>query len=1433
MGPSVEQVEIRLGTRVLQRRRPTQGPVPVPGATLAPTPPVLTWDPITTRVRLSLETAVNIVDRLGSPAKAWLPVACPEPEAGTLALSGLVLEPMSELRLSVSDGWRAWNHRISVPTGLSNGTLVIRQLPDKPFVQLPHTRFVLTRESIEADATPQRQLVAVPQWSWGDTEDDTSTDRELLLPPEVTGSLTAEHDGETVTRHLAGHPSCLPERRVRSVVLLTPAVASGSEVLPPVDAGDLQTRIEAAANAAILDLEVLRLPWAPDALAVLASTPDGAADPVAVELIGLLDAASLGSPGLEDAVWLVVVPGERDWSLRRRGDAARWLCVCSPSGLSELFEGLSEELSGDDSTQEQEVLRVEGSLLDGDRIELRQVLRERRTRALGTGAASILSLAFLDAADQDLATTPLRGATIDSTGRFAMLSPLPSGTAAVEIRHEDQILRRITRSRHRPELVDAEVAADGVLRATGSHSGRLHMNLRLEASVPGPTGRGVRGWASLWCVDPSVLDSATGSPARLERLGPHGGLRLRADDGWHTALADVAVTPEPRDAAVTVRSLGENRWVLTAGRPPVPKSASWAVRDDDGGESLLGSELVMHLESGLGTLAATVEVSIDGTLTDARILGPRQICLPLARQRPLVLFLPSQVLRASGTLRPPVDRGALDLALLDAERTQALRLSPAIELPVVDDLLATLPGPVDSELSPTVTELMAVLSRRAVETVGAESAVWLAVLPGDNRWHALRTAPGAALLGACSLRGLPDLVAAAVTRLAKHPPRREAEDVLRVVGHIDHDGLPTIERVREEHRPSGRVKGTDTKLYAVMVDDQNHMLFEQAVTVLDEARPATFTALWPVSEGVRELQLRWGKHVLARVGRESGPPKVLDVPRTVGDQVTWTSSEGRASQIPVVVELAASGGERQIWTISRHAAPGARAAPLRRISLAPWSHLRVVAEDGWHGVPSDSLAASEEDPQVQVVIRRTGPRSLAADVRRLGEPVELQGDEAGAAVAWASDGDRPVAPGTRAGVTLVPPKARGPARLYVCLTGEPVAHFEPALSGAPPSLPLWLHLAHPLEDGRILVQQVDGSLYHLDRDRLVAILDRAGRPGVLPPVRALVSIPKGSTPKGGVVLGDSLGGLAILRGDTLEAWSGHRDAVVALAIAHSEGAIRLLSGSRDGSALYLPDLSQPGNSIALRGRQGALVDVGLSADGRLLATVGRDGSCRVWDAQGEPARAFRQRVDRLPAGRVDTERRVLLTRHAPIVRVALLGSPDLVITGDDSGCVYAWRAHHLTAPTQSLRPDDALKLAEHTGSVVSLVVDESQRHVGIAWSSGRVLRLPTPLLGTDATGVWEAVIPGEGDRTDLALEGAGISRVSWDAALTRALRLHEGGTVDLVTEGDAPRVIHDASEARPAASISLRRDGGDTRLAVCLRPRSAVRELVERSAHAG
>lgn len=125
-----------------------------------------------------------------------------------------------------------------------------------------------------------------------------------------------------------------------------------------------------------------------------------------------------------------------------------------------------------------------------------------------------------------------------------------------------------------------------------------------------------------------------------------------------------------------------------------------------------------------------------------------------------------------------------------------------------------------------------------------------------------------------------------------------------------------------------------------------------------------------------------------------------------------------------------------------------------------------------------------------------------------------------------------------------------------------------------------------------------------------------------------------------------------------------------LAASTQNGTVRIwdvADPARPGVGRHRPDPTRPRPTAVLTGHAGTVYRLGISADGRRLATPGKDGTVRVWDV-GDPAAPVAVAT---------------LTNHGDSVKSASF-SPDgtVLATGSADATVRLW---HLDAGEATTR----------------------------------------------------------------------------------------------------------------------------------------------------
>jgi hypothetical protein len=420
----------------------------------------------------------------------------------------------------------------------------------------------------------------------------------LATPPRGAGNRLARLDSllrdavpavaAPVAKAPVAHGMVTANVAPARVVLVRPAVLrDGAPVSVGLDGGRGAV-IEAAGTASVEvggDM-IYDLPWLDDPLAVISGDVRAADDARIPGLLDALSRAAARTAGFEDAIWIALVPDERDapqspppkihaavggqaaggaWQGFARhlpAEAAIAVAVASRRGLVDLFTALFA--SGRRRPQGRPVasrLRLAGTFDHGGEITLDPPREE--TRAAGPGApckTGVVAVA-LDAGGNALDSVPVRSLRDFQPSPFVLLLPVAPEVAAVELRIEDQVLARVPRIPGPPVL---DVGAEGGnVRWTYSHPISARPSFELEV-IDGPVG------TLAMTLDPGLrsLDLP------LYRFAPDRALafRLVASDGWNAVAQDVPGRFKGTGPLVARRVRSE-QWWADPGDQPVPAPA--------------------------------------------------------------------------------------------------------------------------------------------------------------------------------------------------------------------------------------------------------------------------------------------------------------------------------------------------------------------------------------------------------------------------------------------------------------------------------------------------------------------------------------------------------------------------------------------------------------------------------------------------------------------------------------------------------------------------------------------------------------------------------------------------------------------------------------------------------------------------------------------
>ena len=618
----------------------------------------------------------------------------------------------------------------------------------------------------------------------------------------------------------------------------------------------------------------------------------------------------------------------------------------------------------------------------------------------------------------------LQGLSVDEgEDRYRLLGTFPSRTASTAVQVQVVVVGRrgVLPERLLAEILDWTTTAI-VVRIVGGLAGgwvgfsssalidganKLRLSLRERWRTPP-----VPGLDGSVPVELIPLLPAIPLPPRVLATQP---LQIKAvtRSGGDTTPPWQLAAGERLRLVVTTSSGGQPAWVWIAGG----SATRTRVADE---------RAVLNVPAALaqpGTmLTVMLAESPEAEAIDQLQVGPLQ---RLHVQR-VVVLLPTLV--ASGDDEEASEDQVVSAMRADAALTAAAgRVGIVIQryrLPTVDDDLAVLYGPLRDAHDGRLENVLAALQRTAVCTPGAEDALWLAVVPGNEAWQ--RSEPGAAarLVAVATIAG----VEAVLLNLAQtsQSEMKPAQEVLRLAGLVDRHGGIAWQSVRQELRSlppvavvtpvagtsavarsvvttaaaptAGIRRAAGPQFIAVVLDAQGVVVHQQTVSPSTSDHLALLIPLPPAAAAV-EIRHRltavendsFPDVTVARVVR---PTSSLQLSATLkGDLLQWQVSQ--ADGLPEWLTLEAALAEpaqlgqttvalpapEPLWTILErwNACCHVQRQPLwSRYSLRGVTRLRVVADDGWHSVTA-SLSGPVPGAVQAMRIRRMSDGRLWAD----------------------------------------------------------------------------------------------------------------------------------------------------------------------------------------------------------------------------------------------------------------------------------------------------------------------------------------------------------------------------------------------------------------------------------------------------------------------
>ncbi|HEU4561513.1 MAG TPA: hypothetical protein VFS20_26905 [Longimicrobium sp.] len=460
--------------------------------------------------------------------------------------------------------------------------------------------FVLTATLNAADARGRAELLLGEEVKPMQLEGARAT---ITLPGRyavdgLTGTVVFRApDGEIDDRHDFG-PLRFVILRSRRLMVIRPALP-GRDDVDRVPTVEVEQAIDDARRALGMEIEAGEPAWIDDEELTLASPADGPEVTGTADLLERLHALAARTVGLEDALWVAVVPRplRKDFLRVEPAEAARAVAVCTPGSLQKLLD--AEPPPAEPRVSR---LRISGTVDGGGSVRLQPLRVEDRAAGPGPRVESGLRAVALDAQGRVRASRPVRLLTAHRPARLFVLLPITDDVVDLEIRIDDGqpplpspdpfgygaafgaffggglggnllAIRRIHRSEGEPRVDEVEIE-NGQISFRYNHTRSARAQFVVEAG-------GSRGWSTVLRLGP-CHDSADLPLARLA-LAEEDRLRVAATDGWNTDLAPDRGIPitNPPAFRVAARHAGELRFWADFDEGGEP-SVEWTLTPEDG-----------------------------------------------------------------------------------------------------------------------------------------------------------------------------------------------------------------------------------------------------------------------------------------------------------------------------------------------------------------------------------------------------------------------------------------------------------------------------------------------------------------------------------------------------------------------------------------------------------------------------------------------------------------------------------------------------------------------------------------------------------------------------------------------------------------------------------------------------------------------------------
>lgn len=400
-------------------------------------------------------------------------------------------------------------------------------------------------------------------------------------------------DGEIDDRHDFG-PLRFVILRSRRLMVIRPALVGRD--LHRVPAAQVDQAIDDARRTLAMEIDAGEPAWVDDEELTLTAPADGPDVTATVDLLERLHALAARTVGLEDAIWVALVPKplRKDFHRVERAEAARAVAVCTTGDLEKLLD--AEPPAAEPRVSR---LRISGTV-DGGSVRLQPLRVEERAAGPGPRVESGLRAVALDAQGRVRASRPVRLLTADRPARLFVLLPVTDDVVDLEIRIDDGqpplpspdpfgygvafgaffgggiggnplAVRRVHRSEGEPRVDEVEIGG-GQLSFRYNHTRSARAQFVVEAG-------GERGWAPVLRLAPCA--EAGDLPLARLRLGEEDRLRVAATDGWNTDLAPdrgIPVTGLPPFRVAARHAGGLHFWadVDDGGEPAI----TWTLAPD-------------------------------------------------------------------------------------------------------------------------------------------------------------------------------------------------------------------------------------------------------------------------------------------------------------------------------------------------------------------------------------------------------------------------------------------------------------------------------------------------------------------------------------------------------------------------------------------------------------------------------------------------------------------------------------------------------------------------------------------------------------------------------------------------------------------------------------------------------------------------------------